>query len=173
MGWSDKRKTTKEMELEFDRLYRENERKVFSLAWRLTGDEEAAKDIRQKTFLTLHIKLKKVLSHPSPEGWLLKTVHYFAKHYEREQRYIGNHEVPIEVAEQIESPQPIDELEEFLESLPDWVKEKQKKLLVLYHFYGYSLREISGMLGLTYGAVRAQMARLHAKLREHGFGGFG
>lgn len=166
------KKTKKELEREFDRLYQENERKVFSLAWRLTGDEEAAKDIRQKTFLTLHIKMKKVLRHPSPKGWLFKTVHYFAKHYEREQRYTENHEVPIEVAEQIESPLPKDELEEFLESLPDWVDEKQKKMLLLYHFYGYSLREISGMLGLTYGAVRAQMARLHAKLREHGLGGF-
>lgn len=170
MRIGEKRRTKQELEMEFDRLYRENERKVFSLAWRLTGDVDAAEDIRQKTFLTLHTKLRKVLNHPTPDGWLTQTVHYYAKHYKRERTYNLNHEVPIEVAEQVEAPQPIDELQEFVDSLPVWVKDIERKMLVLYYYYCYSLREIADTLGLTYGATRARMARLHTKLSEQGFG---
>lgn len=170
MQFGEKRRTKRELELEFDRLYIENERKVFGLAWRLTGDVEAAEDIRQKTFLTLHSKLRKVLNHPTPEGWLTKTVHYYAKHYQRERMHSLKYEVPIGVAEQVEAPQPIDELQEFIDSLPAWVKDIERDLLVLYYYYCYSLREIADKLGLTYGATRARMARLHAKLKEQGFG---
>lgn len=169
MRFGEKRRTKQELEMEFDRLYRENERKVFGLAWRLTGDEEAAKDIGQKTFLTLHLKLRKVLNHPAPEGWLIQTVHYYVNNYKRNQAYRMRHEAPIELAEQLPASRPVDELEDFLELLPDCVTETEKKMLVLYYCYRYSLREIADKLGLTYNAVRARMARVHSKLRECGF----
>lgn len=172
MGVIEKQGTRAELEMEFNRLYYKNEKKVFSLAWRLTGDEEAAKDIRQKTFLTLHIKLKKVLAHPSPEGWLFKTVHNFVMDYQREQAYRGKHEADYELAEQMSAPQPVNEVKEFLECLPPWVTKKQKEMLTLYYCYGYTMREIADKLGLTYDALRARMVRLHAKLREYGFGKF-
>lgn len=173
MRFREKRRTKQELEMEFDRLYRENERKVFGLAWRLTGDEEAAKDIGQKTFLTLHLKLRKVLNHPAPEGWLIQTVHYYVNNYKRDQAYRMRHEAPIELAEELPASRPVDEVKEFLEILPDWVKEKNrekdKEMLVLYYCYRYSLREIASKLGITYNAVRARMTRIHSKLRESGF----
>lgn len=166
-----KARTPKELEAEFDRLYLENEKMVYDLAWRLTGNEEAAKDIRQKTFLTLHRKLKKVLRHPAPEGWFFKTVHYFVKHYKRSVAYKSEHELPLSEAELIAVP-PMhgNELESFRGSLPSWVKDIDKELLTLHFYYGYNLKEISVKLGLTHGAARSRMARLIQKLRESGYG---
>ncbi len=169
MGLRGKRRAKEQLEMEFDRLYRENKQKVFSLAWRLTGDEDAAEDIGQKTFLTLHIKLNEVLSHPAPEGWLIETVHYYVKHYKREQAYRAQREVDIEAADRIPAPQPFNELNDFLDALPGWVQGSEKDMLTLYYYYQYSLREISNMLGVTYGALRTRMVRLHNKLREHWF----
>lgn len=169
MGFTDAHKTKQELEREFDRLYDEHEQKVFSLAWRLTGDEEAAKDIRQKTFLTLHKNLIKVLGHPAPEGWLIQTAHYFIKTYKREQAYRAMHEMPIELAEQVPAPLSDDEVKDFQERLPSWITAKERRILILYYCYGYSQREISTIVGLTYNAVRARITRLHIKLREHGF----
>lgn len=169
MGLANKHWTATELKAEFDRLYQENEQKVFSLAWRLTGDEDAAQDIRQKTFLTLHTKLRKVLNHPNPEGWFTKTVHFYVKHYKREKAYRLKHEASIELAEQMAMPQPIDELKDFLDRIPPWIKDTEKEMLVLYYYHCYSLREIAVKLGLTYGAARVRMTRLHNRLREQGF----
>lgn len=169
MGVSAKPRTKQERNEAFDRLYLENEQKVFSLAWRFTGDREAAEDIRQKTFLTLHTKLDQVLDHPKPEGWLIQTMRYFVLSYWREEAYRMEHEVVIEVEEQIPARQTVDEIGEFLDSLPSWVNDTERKMLTLYYCGGYPLREISAKLGVTYPAVRARMSRLHAKLRERGW----
>ncbi len=170
MGLWEKRKSEKDREAEFDRLYKENEKRIFAIAWRLTGDVDAAEDIRQKTFLTLHTKLKKVLKHPKPDGWLVKTAFHYIKHYKRERAYRLMHETSLELAERMAAPQPVNEVEEFLDDLPDWVGETDKKMLLGYYCYGYTLREISGMIGLTYGSTRIHMSRLIQKLRERGFG---
>lgn len=73
------------------------------------------------------------------------------------------------MAEELPASQPVDELKDFLELLPDCVTETEKKMLVLYYCYRYSLREIANQLGITYSAVRARMTRIHSKLRESGF----
>lgn len=169
MGVSAKPRTKKELEKAFDELYLENEEKVFSLAWRFTGDREAAEDIRQKTFLTLHTKLDQVLDHPKPQGWLLQTMRFFVLSYWREQAYRTEHEVVFEVEEQLPARQAVDETGEFLDSLPPWLSDTEREMLTLYYCDGYSLQDVSARLGVTYTAVRARMSRLHAKLRKRGW----
>lgn len=169
MGVRAKPRTKRELEEAFDHLYTENEQKVFSLAWRFTGSREAAEDIRQKTFLTLHTKLEQVLDHPKPKGWLFQTMYHFIQSYWREQAYRAEHEVVFEDTEQVPARQSVDELREFLDSLPPWLSDTERKMLTLYYYYGYSLREISTKLGVTYTAIRARMSRLHAKLRKQGW----
>lgn len=167
LGWTHR--SAKEL-AEFDRLYLENEKKVFSLAMRLTGDEFAAEDIGQKTFLTLHVKLKEVLKHPNPTAWLLEAARYYIKHYWREQSIRAQHEVPLELADEIEATYNGGELSEFLAGLPDWIHDTDEEMLTLRYYYGYSLREVAAIVGFTYSATRNRMARLIQKLREHGYG---
>lgn len=170
MGLPKKRRSAKELSAAFDSLFLENEKKIYNLAWRLTGDADEAEDIVQKTFLTLYTKIKMVLDHPNPKGWLFQTAHYYILHYRREQARKAQREVPIEVAEQIAAPPQGNDLGEFLDSLPEWVSEMDRKMLALYYYYGYSLHEVSEKLGITYGAIRGRMARLLKKLAEYGFG---
>lgn len=170
LGLIRRHRTAKEWEKEFDRLYLEHHKEVFCLAMRLVGDEEAAEDIRQKTFLTLHRKLKKVVDHPNQTGWFIKTVQLFVKHYWREQAYRAEHEVYVESIEEIPGPLSTrDELSEFLDCLPVWLNDGERELLVLAYFYGFTLRDIGNRLGFTHGAVRSRMARLHKKMQEHGY----
>lgn len=169
--WAER--TPKELEKEYERLYLENKEKIFDLAWRATGDEEAAEDIRAKTFLTLHKKFTTVLNHPSPVGWLKQTALYFAKHYQREMAQKLSREAPFELAEQVAASQSGRELEDFLDILPKWLKDIDREMLVLYFYYGYTLREIGYKLNLTHGAARNRMARLLQRLREEGFSELG
>lgn len=83
--------------------------------------------------------------------------------------YRAMHEMPIELAEQVPAPLSDDEVKDFQERLPGWITAKERRILILYYCYGYSQREISTIVGLTYNAVRARITRLHIKLREHGF----
>ncbi len=94
-----KKKPQAELEQEFDKLYLEYEKIIYNLALRMTGDRDAADEVLQKTFLTLYVKISKVIDHPQPGGWLVKTAYYYIKHYEREQAYRWQHEASIEVAE--------------------------------------------------------------------------
>ncbi len=165
-----KHKSAEELQAAFDSLFLENEKTIYNLAWRLTGDADASDDIVQKTFLTLHTKIVEVLNHSNPKGWLFQTAHYYILHYQREQAHKGKYEVPLELAEQIAAPTQVNELGEFLDSLPDWVDDMDRKLLVLYYYYGYTLLEIAEKVGLAYGALRSRMARLLKKLAEYGFG---
>lgn len=173
MGSIWDKRTPKELEAEFDRLFMQDKDMIYNLVWRLTGDREASEDICQKTFLTLHRKLKKVLNHPNPEGWLVKTAHYFVKHHLRGLAYKADHEIPLSDAELFAaSPNQGNELEAFLSSLPDWVKEIDRKLLTFHYYYRYNLKEVAAVLGCTHGAVRIRLARLLQKLRETGYGKF-
>lgn len=164
MGLLKKHRSARELEAEFDRLYIENESEIFRLAWRLTGDADAAEDITQKTLLTLHTKLVTVLDHPNPKGWIMQTVHFYVMHHKREQARRAQHEVPIELAEQVAAPQQGNDLESFADSLPEWVCDIDREILTLYYYYGYTLREIAGRVGLTYGGVRNRLSRLLQKL---------
>lgn len=166
-----KHPTAAELEEKFNRIYEENEEKVFCLALRLTGNQDAAEDIRQETFLALHAKLGRLLNHPDLEGWLYKAAYHFVQHYWRENKNKAQREEPFdEIAEQIPAPPSSGSEKEFIDLLPIWVNSTDAKLLVLYYYYGYSLRDIAERTGISYAGVRDRLARLRQKLREYGFG---
>ncbi len=161
--------TNAEYEKEFDRLYLQFEELVFKTALRMTGDNDAAEDIRQSTFLVLHKKLEKAIRSGNVGSWLLTVVKQNVQHYKRTWARKFQYEVGLEQCAEI-AARPSETKEDFLACLPDWVTKRDQDILVWYYYENLSLQEIAPKVHLTYGGMRVHMTRLMAKLRKSGVG---
>lgn len=58
--------------MEFDQLYREYYRSIYTFAYRMTGDSNYAMDITQETFLKLHNHMNESITLENPRAWLYR-----------------------------------------------------------------------------------------------------
>lgn len=133
----------------------------------MTGDVTAAEDIRQRTFEIFFKKMEEALEDGNVGGWLLTVAEQEVKHYRRKWARKFRFEVELEECAEVAAP-PQETKESFLDCLPDWVDERDRKILGWYYYDGYSLSEIAPKVGLTYNGLRVHMSRLFVKLRECG-----
>src|SRR5258708_17376205 len=57
---------------EFEAFFRQHERAIFTYLWRMTGDEQAAYDLSQETFLPAWRPFERVLGSQLPGGRLFR-----------------------------------------------------------------------------------------------------
>lgn len=158
---------TKAEREEFDQIFEKYNKTIYRAALRMTGDTDAADDIRQDTFETFLSKMDEAHKADSIGGWLLGVMELEVLHYQRKWARRLQREVELEACEDVPAP-PYETREDFLHCLPDWVDERDRKILLWYYYDGYSLGDIAPWVGLTYKSLRVHMSRLFVKLRESG-----
>jgi RNA polymerase sigma-70 factor (ECF subfamily) len=155
----------------FRELVLEHSQAMFGLAWRLTGDQSIADDIVQDAFIKAWSKIDKFRMESSFRSWLHRiTVNTAMDHlrkkarrerfevvepeYKQEQHAIeaGDHELQIDVQNQTRTA---------LMHLSD----TERSALLLRHFEGHSINEISQILNLTTGACKQAVFRAVKKMR--------
>lgn len=153
---------------EFDLAWKQYSRKIRSFALRILGDEDEAEDIVQKTFISFYTALL-FESIDNSKIWLLRTAENHLRHYKRTVARRNKHEVSLEAALPLllsaEAPPPTATREDFVGSLPKFLREKDKELLALYYFDQLELQEIAALSGYTYGGLRVHLSKLRDKLR--------
>ncbi len=140
---------------------------VMKLAWRVSKDEDDAKDIYQETFLKFHAELNKELHIGHPKAWLCRTALNMA--IKRVQRQ--NKLEPIEEATGVtwesgslqyaERKILIEEIRQFIDHLP----KRQHEVFVLRYFEDLSFEEIANTLNCQPGAARAAAFQALKKIR--------
>lgn len=154
-------------------LYREHTDYLFGVALRLTGGSEVdASDLVQKTWITVAEILDRFRWESQLRTWLagilLNTYRQFRRDRHRRERRVSSLEERERAGRSISSgrgiPDTVDRiaLERELARLADGYRE----VVVLFHVYGYSHREISEFLGISEGTSRSQLTRGLARLRE-------
>lgn len=133
----------------------------------MTGDVDAVEDIRQSTFMALYRKLESVVASGNVGGWLIKAAEKEIKHYQRKWSRKLQYEVGLDECKEVAVP-PKETREAFLNLLPDWVDNRDRKILLWYYYDGYSLAEIAPKVGLTHKGLRVHVSRLFVKLRNSG-----
>lgn len=129
-----------------------------------------ADDALQEVMLRLYMKLKKTPSSEAFESeehtkaWLIRVAINRCKTMQEEKRrqkkvlfdekFIGSSEKT--------SNEDTVWLNEYLFELP----EKQRKLLYLFYYEGYSTEKIAKLLDISSGSVRTSMSRARAKLKS-------
>jgi len=159
----------------FDQLVRLYQGIIYNLAYRILGDEEAASDATQDTFLSAYRAIGKFRGG-SFKGWLLRIITNTC--YDQLRR---------------KKRQPTTSLEAvYLESAPPWAEDEepeehalrqelgriiqrglstlppeQRIALILSDIQGLSYQEIAEATGTSLGTVKSRLSRGRASLRDY------
>lgn len=155
---------------EFKKLFLPCSRKMFSVAWRLTGNDLAAEDLVQDTFLKLWTKrdeLKHVVSH---EAYCITTLkHVF---YDQQRKaHLGEVDPPpdqLQVAATDDVQQQVEERDvaatvfRLIAQLP----EPQRTIIQMRDVDDMDYDDIATTLGLSQVNVRVLLSRARKRIRE-------
>jgi len=164
----------------FELLVERNERKIFSMAHRITRNREDAEDVVQQSLQKTFIHLKKFQGESLFSTWLTRIAINEALMLLRRKR--GSREVPIaesttegETALLLDipdsGPNPEDsclqrEQERILSAAVRELTPGMRKAIELRELGELSTRETARVMGLSVGAVKARVFHGRRKLRE-------
>ena len=164
----------------FELLVERNERKIFSMAHRITRNREDAEDVVQQSFQKTFIHLKKFQGESLFSTWLTRIAINEALMLLRRKR--GSREVPMaesstegETALLLDipdsGPNPEDsclqrEQERILSAAVSELTPGMRKAIELRELGELSTRETARVMGLSVGAVKARVFHGRRKLRE-------
>jgi RNA polymerase sigma-70 factor (ECF subfamily) len=154
--------------LAFERLYRDNERKVFALCLRMSSDAALAEELTQEVFVRAWRKLGTFRGDSAFSSWLYPMTVNVALTERRSRRRRDARIVATEDPAQLEkaprAPRPETgfDLEKALATLPPGARA----VFVLHDVEGRTHEEIAALLNLASGTSKAQLHRARRLLRE-------
>jgi RNA polymerase sigma-70 factor (ECF subfamily) len=152
----------------FERLYRENERKVFALCLRLSSDGALAEELTQEVFVRAWRKLGSFRGESAFSSWLYPLTVNVAlserrSRRRRDARIVATDDpASLEQAAGAARPETGFDLEKAMAALPPGARA----VFVLHDVEGRTHEEIAAMLDLAPGTSKAQLFRARRLLRE-------
>jgi RNA polymerase sigma-70 factor (ECF subfamily) len=157
----------------FDELVRRTFVDTFTLARRLTGNEEDARDVVQDAYLRAWKGIGKFRGDAAFSTWLYRiTANAAASSVQRGRRHraepFADDFEPVDTgAEQMisqgaESAETLDRIADALDELP----AKLRSVVVLKDVYGLSHEDIADELGISVSAAKVRLHRARRKLRD-------
>jgi RNA polymerase sigma-70 factor (ECF subfamily) len=154
--------------LAFERLYRDNERKVFGLCFRLSSDPALAEELTQEVFVRAWRKLSSFRGESAFSSWLYPLTLNVARSERRSRGRRDARIVATEDPERLErmprapAPEAGFDLEKAIATLP----KGARAVFVLHDVEGRTHEEIAAMLTIAPGTSKAQLFRARRLLRE-------
>ena len=152
----------------FERLYRENERRVFALCMRLSSDPALAEELTQEVFIRAWRKLGSFRGQSAFSSWLYPLTVNVALTERRSRRRRLARIVPTDDVTTLEpkAPAPTPETGFDLEKAMVGLPPGARRVFVLHDVEGRTHEEIASLLGLAPGTSKAQLHRARKLLRE-------
>lgn len=152
----------------FERLYRDNERKVFALCLRMSSDGALAEELTQEVFVRAWRKLGSFRGDSAFSSWLYPLTVNVALSERRSRRrrdariFATEDPAGLERAPGTPRPEAAFDLEKAMAALPPGARA----VFVLHDVEGRTHNEIAAMLNLATGTSKAQLFRARRLLRE-------
>lgn len=154
---------------EFESFFRAHEHDIFTYLWRMTGDEQAAYDLAQETFLRAWRHFAKVRGYERPGGWLFRVATHLALNHLRGRATSLGAAVSLDAAGGAPHTLPpshalsdpavhvvdADTLRRALMA----ISPRQRAALVLREVYGLACGEVARALGISAGAAKTLLWR--------------
>jgi RNA polymerase sigma-70 factor (ECF subfamily) len=157
----------------FEQLVALHERRVFSLALRLTGSVEDAQDATQEAFLRLHRKIRQIDSGRGVGPWLysvtVNACRDIGRGRQRSRLVALENWTELAPADAAASPEGIfadRQREEHLRTMLHRLPEKERAALLQREMEGLSTEEVARILGSSESTVRSQICAARLKLRK-------
>ncbi|HEY7343728.1 MAG TPA: RNA polymerase sigma factor [Ktedonobacterales bacterium] len=145
----------------FEAFFRQHERDIFGYLWRMTGDEQAAYDLSQETFVRAWQHFDRIATYERPGGWLFRVATNLALTYQKRAAAPVGAAQPFSVGNDPSISDPAWRLAESeairatLLALPP----QQRAALVLREVCGFSCAEVAEALGITLAAAKMTLSR--------------
>jgi RNA polymerase sigma-70 factor (ECF subfamily) len=149
-------------------LYDRHVDRVYRVAFRLAGDDDAARDITQETFIRAFDKLGDFRHESSLGTWLHSIAVSVALGALRKQSRSDSRHLPIDAAADLGKEDASSDvyLREQLHSAIDALPVGYRTVFVMYEIEGYTHQEIATALGVAETTSKGQLFRARAKLRD-------
>lgn len=163
----------------FARLMRDNEKRIYNLTLRMTGNPEDAMDLAQEAFLNAWRGLKFFKGDSAFSTWVYRLASNACIDFLRRQKRRRDICAPMPTYEEDDSQpdipddrfQPQQELERqelrqtVLQGL-EQLSPEHRQVLVMREINGLSYQEIADVLDLESGTVKSRIARARISLRK-------
>ncbi|HEX3272328.1 MAG TPA: RNA polymerase sigma factor [Ktedonobacterales bacterium] len=151
----------------FEAFFSARHRAIFAYLWRMTGEEEAANDLCQETFLRAWRQFERIRFYDRPEAWLLRVATNLAlNHLRRRKGPVGG-------------ALPLDESIDPATSDPSWrfavrdavrgvlaeLTPRQRAALILREAYGLTGDQLAQALGVSTPAAKMLLFRAREAFR--------
>ena len=155
---------------DFKQLFLPCHRKLFSVAYRLMSNTQAAEDMVQETFLKLWMQRDKMEKVDNPEAYsitVLRRIFYDkmrAGHLQEVDKDVGSLQVSSSqnISKQLEEADEYQHVRQLINHLP----EPQARIMLMRDIEDRSFEEISTETGLTEVNIRSILSRARKKIRE-------
>ena len=145
-------------------------RKLYAVAWRLTGNAQAAEDLVQETFLRLWTRRQQIVSVECVEAYSITTLRRIfydtkrSKQIEASEREISELHVKDseDLNQRIDAQDEWQRIRTMILALPD----PQGKIMIMRDVEGQTYEEISVETGLTEVNLRSILSRARKRIRE-------
>lgn len=161
----------------FDRLLRDHETSIFRFGLRLCGDEEAAKEVLQRTLISAFENFASFRGESRLSTWLFTLARSSCSRLHRRTRSAPAHDVPLDSHQERpvlvgEGHSPADhvqsaEVAELVSTAIGLLPEDYREVVVLRDIEGLSAEEAAEILQLGIPALKSRLHRARQMLRRH------
>lgn len=164
----------------FERLVTLYEKKVFNLAFRMTGSLEDARDITQDAFIKVYTSLRDFRGDSAFSTWLFRIVSNMCLDELRRRRrrtfmsidepiQQSDGEIPRQLADPLADPEQAVERRDLKRAVHEAIlnlSEDHRLIIVLRDLQGFTYEEIASMLDCSLGTVKSRLNRARMALRK-------
>ncbi len=148
-----------------ERIYRENNRRIFLYIFSLCHNRSVAEDLTQETFVKAIVSLPENCKGVVP--WLYKVAGNLTYDYFREKKKYADTDNSGDIVDYSFVRSIIkDEENQVLYSCIQKLDENERNVITLHYFSGFKQYEIAAITGLSYSAVRVIALRAREKLKK-------
>jgi len=147
-------------------LYDTHAPRVYSLAYRLSGDAEKAREFTQDTFIRAFSRLSQFRGDAAFSTWLHRITVTVISNARRSEVRIAR-EVTLDEAHSIEAtPEAEPDLRESIARAVGELSEAYRTTLIMHDIEGYTHAEIAEILGVPEGTCKSRLSAARAQLRD-------
>jgi RNA polymerase sigma-70 factor (ECF subfamily) len=155
----------------FEQLYERHNRRVYSLALRMTGNVSEAEDLAQEVFIQLFRKIGSFRGESAFTTWLHRlTVNQVLMHFRKRgvrlEQTTEDGDVPVQVVTGTENPNQMPIVDRIaLDKAIGQLPPGYRTVFTLHDIEGHEHEEIARMLGCSVGTSKSQLHKARMKLR--------
>ena len=161
----------------FEKLVIENEKLIYNVALKITGNPDDAEDVAQEAFIKAYRNLGSFRGESRFSGWLYRLCYNAAMDHIRKTRDPNlrsltnddGSDAELDVSDPAPTPEESAERKEtqrIVREAVNQLDDDKREILIMREFSGMSYTNIADALGIEEGTVKSRISRARASLAE-------